>query len=213
MCSFSSKQPINHHLLPPLLSMVIMQPLYLHLPPLVLGSLTLDPLIIRLVINLFYLTCLILILCIMSLWQMTLKSKYKASVRHTHLQTCLFVLYVSGSPLNLVYVKNITRTIDCSTMFINNSVYVLDRCTRQTIRTGSECEGYIIYHPRWHVLLLLLKSLHANIWVTLALIKCIFQFLVFVSICHLSVSHVNQANILMTLIVKELIKVLYHLLL
>jgi hypothetical protein len=42
------------------------------------------------------------------------------------------VLYIPGCPFNLISVNKLTRTLDCSVLFTNNSVYVQDRRTRRT---------------------------------------------------------------------------------
>lgn len=48
------------------------------------------------------------------------------------------VIYISNCPFNLIFVNKHTRTFDFLVLFIDNSIYVQDRRTRQMIRTPNE---------------------------------------------------------------------------
>lgn len=84
-----------------------------------------------------------------------------------------FVLYILGCPFNLIFVKKITHTLNCSVLFFDSFVYVQDRRTRRNIRTGSEYGG--LYHLSTSVTCVSIasQSLTHQLWVTLALIKCV----------------------------------------
>lgn len=123
-----------------------------------------------------YLTWLILILCLMSQWRMTLKLKFMALVRHTHFQTCLlnFVLYISGCLFNLIHVKKLTCILDCSILFIDNFVYVQDRRIGRMIGTRSESERLYHLSPSVACVSIACKSPTHQCLGHLSLKKCIF---------------------------------------
>ena len=56
------------------------------------------------------------------------------------------VLYVSGSPFNLLSISRLTRSLDCVISFTQSSVCLQDPSLRQVIGTG--CESHGLYHLR-----------------------------------------------------------------
>jgi len=54
------------------------------------------------------------------------------------------VLYVPGSPFNLLSISRLTRSLDCVVSFTNNSVCLQDQSSKQVIGTG--CESHCLYH-------------------------------------------------------------------
>ena len=56
------------------------------------------------------------------------------------------VLYVPGSPFNLLSISRLTRTLDCVVSFTKDSVFLQDQSLRQMIGTG--CESHGLYHLR-----------------------------------------------------------------
>jgi len=49
-----------------------------------------------------------------------------------------YVLFVPGSPFNLISISKLTQSLNCSITFSSNSFLIQDRSTGKTIGTGSE---------------------------------------------------------------------------
>jgi len=56
------------------------------------------------------------------------------------------VLYVPGSPFNLLSISRLTKSLDCVISFTQSSVCLQDRSSRHVIGTG--CESHGLYHLR-----------------------------------------------------------------
>ena len=56
------------------------------------------------------------------------------------------VLYIPGSPFNLLSDSHLTRSLDCVVSFTNNFVYLQDQILKQVICT--RCESHGLYHLR-----------------------------------------------------------------
>jgi len=54
------------------------------------------------------------------------------------------VLYILGSPFNLLFVSRLTRSLDCVVSFTKDSVCLQDRSSGRIIGTG--CESHGIYY-------------------------------------------------------------------
>ena len=61
------------------------------------------------------------------------------------------VLYVPGSPFNLLSISRLTRSLDCVVSFTHNSVCLQDRSSKQVIGTGCESHGLYHLHPSTQV--------------------------------------------------------------
>ncbi|KAJ9702913.1 hypothetical protein PVL29_004588 [Vitis rotundifolia] len=54
------------------------------------------------------------------------------------------ILYAPECPFNLISISKITRTLNCSITFSDQSMILQDRSTRKTIGIGRESQG--LYH-------------------------------------------------------------------
>ena len=61
------------------------------------------------------------------------------------------VLYVPGSPFNLLSISRLTRSLDCVVSFTNNFVRLQDRSSKQVIGTGYESHDLYHLYPFTHV--------------------------------------------------------------
>ena len=59
------------------------------------------------------------------------------------------VLYVPGSPFNMLSISRVTHSLDCVVSFTNNSVCLQDRSSKQVI--GTESHGLYHIRPSTHV--------------------------------------------------------------
>jgi transposase InsO family protein len=60
-----------------------------------------------------------------------------------------YVLFVPGSPFNLISISKLTQSLNCSITFSSDSFLIQDRSTGKTIGTGSQSQGlyYLHSHP------------------------------------------------------------------
>ncbi|WVY93382.1 hypothetical protein V8G54_032470 [Vigna mungo] len=61
------------------------------------------------------------------------------------------VLYVPGSPFNLLSVSRLTHSLNCVISFTKDSVCLLDRSSKHMIGTGCESHGLYLLRPSAHV--------------------------------------------------------------
>ncbi|KAK2391898.1 putative mitochondrial protein [Trifolium repens] len=57
-----------------------------------------------------------------------------------------YVLFVPGSPFNLISISKLTSSLNCSITFCSNSFSIQERGTRKTIGTGFESQGLYYLH-------------------------------------------------------------------
>jgi len=60
-----------------------------------------------------------------------------------------YVLFVPGSPFNLISISKLAQSLNCSITFSSDSFLIQDRSTGKTIGTGSQSQGlyYLHSHP------------------------------------------------------------------
>nr|KYP59014.1 hypothetical protein KK1_014439 [Cajanus cajan] len=56
------------------------------------------------------------------------------------------VLFVPDCPFNLISTRKLTLTLNFSVLFVNNSIFVQDRCIRQTIYSSSSLCTYLVVY-------------------------------------------------------------------
>ena len=61
------------------------------------------------------------------------------------------VLYVPGSPFNLLSINRLTRSLDCIISFTKDSVCLQDRSSGRMIGTGCESHGFYCLRTSVHV--------------------------------------------------------------